>query len=215
MSEFELRGWVDGVYGPPAWSRRARDGGLSCLPKHLDSVLAVRSFESRSPAGPRRLRLFADPACMVNQSTTGHTEFWRLVRTTPQIDWLMPIGLRDGGALSLPLDWGSGYENVWFGVQLRTPSDAKHQLRALRAAPARHRFVVVGVLLSDLGDLDLRDVEWLVLPRLAQTFSEEWASSVKLQCMAYGVPCWEENDRQGPRRAARVASQNHFLVDAD
>jgi protein gp37 len=77
-------------------------------------------------------------------------DFWRLVHTTPHLDWLI-LTKRPGNILRLnmlPEDWGDGYPNVWLGT---TVESAEYNTRVLDiiAVPAVLHFVSAEPLLGD------------------------------------------------------------------
>ena len=87
---------------------------------------------------------------------------WELVRTAPDVDWMMLTKRAPNIRRHLPADWGDGYPNVWLGV---TVEDRRHGLpRAdiLRSIPAAVRFLSCEPLLEDLGTLDLTGIGWVI-----------------------------------------------------
>ena len=62
----------------------------------------------------------------------------------------------------------------------------------LRATPAALRFLSLEPLLEDLGQIDLRGIDWVIVggesgPR-ARPMHPDWARSLRDQCAAAGVP---------------------------
>jgi protein gp37 len=81
--------------------------------------------------------------------------------------------------------------NAWLGV---TVEDKKHglpRLDHLRQIPAAIRFVSVEPMLEDLGKMNLKGIQWVIVggesgPK-ARPMREEWALNVKHQCEAQNV----------------------------
>jgi protein gp37 len=149
----------------------------------------------------RRRRVFAGPWCRVFADGVAASErdaFWRLVSKTPAIDWLVLLEPNVDPLLSLPSEWGGGFDNVWIGIKV-AGGGASKAIAALRRVAARLRFLVMAPILGDVGDLQLEGVGWVILstpPANAEEFDA--VASVRLQCAAYGVPCWFEcTDRNG------------------
>lgn len=81
--------------------------------------------------------------------------------------------------------------HIWWGVSVE---DRKHGLpRAadLAGAPARTRFLSVEPLLEDLGPLDLRGIDWVIVGGEsgagARPMREEWVGSIRKACMDVGT----------------------------
>jgi protein gp37 len=79
----------------------------------------------------------------------------------------------------------------------------------LRKVPATIRFLSVEPLLSDVGELDLTDIHWVIVggesgPK-ARPMKTEWAESVRAQCqeqeVAFFFKQWGGWGADGKRRA--------------
>ena len=125
------------------------------------------------------------------------TTFWQSLRSCVQVNWLLVGHNFDGIAEALPADWRDGYSNVWIGVKASSHQSAARALATLDGLRARVRFLLLEPLLEDLGDLDLKCVDWLVFEEGPDEGAEaqEWFASAKLQAMAYGVPVWSSRSR--------------------
>lgn len=82
--------------------------------------------------------------------------------------------------------------NVWWGVSVENRKHGLPRVDALRAAPARTRFLSVEPLLEDLGDFDLSGIHWVIVGgesgRKARPMDSAWVESVKRQCRRAQVP---------------------------
>jgi protein gp37 len=90
------------------------------------------------------------------------------------------------------LAWLGVLPNVWFGVSVENRQDGLPRIDALRETPAALRFLSIEPLLEDLGPLDLRGMDWVIVggesgPR-ARPMSEEWVISIRDQCRKTRVP---------------------------
>ncbi len=90
------------------------------------------------------------------------------------------------------LAWVAALSHVWFGVSVEDRSHGLPRLAALRATPARVRFLSVEPLLEELGPIDLSGIDWVIVggesgPR-ARPMRPEWVLSIRDQCRAAGVP---------------------------
>lgn len=85
------------------------------------------------------------------------------------------------------LDWP---DNVWMGVSVEN-NDLARRADALRAIPAKVKFLSVEPMLSAVPDLDVAGLHWVITggesgPR-ARPFDPAWAIEVRDKCEAAGV----------------------------
>jgi len=94
--------------------------------------------------------------------------------------------------LSRELKWMSALRNVWFGVSVEDREHGFPRIESLRHTPASVRFLSVEPLLEDLGSLDLRGIDWVIVGgesgHGARPMKEAWVLSILRQCEAGGVP---------------------------
>ena len=73
---------------------------------------------------------------------------------------------------NLSLDWT---ENIWAGVTVEHP-DYKSRIDDLRQVPAKVKFLSIEPLLADLGELNLKGIDWVIIGGLSgvskKTFEE-------------------------------------------
>jgi len=99
--------------------------------------------------------------------------------------------------------------NVWLGVSVENRRHGVPRIDELRKVRSRIRFLSVEPLLEDVGELDLRDIHWVIVggesgPK-ARPMKPEWAESVRRQCEAQDVAFffkqWGGWGADGKRRA--------------
>lgn len=179
---------------PPRWNREARKAGQRT---RVFCASLADVFEDRSELVPWRERLF------------------NLVDATPALDWLLLTKRPQNIAAMYPRSWSQRPpQNVWFGT---TVEDRKALARIdhLRAVPATVRFLSVEPLLEDLGELDLRGIDWVIVGgesgHGARPMRPEWARSVRDQCIAQNVRFhfkqWGEFDASGTRVGKHAAGR--------
>jgi protein gp37 len=99
---------------------------------------------------------------------------------------------RMGDLLRSKLSSFAGLENVWWGVSVEDQKHGVPRIDELRQAPAGTRFLSVEPLLEDLGALDLTGIHWVIVGGEsgpgARKLQESWVESVRLQCVAAGIP---------------------------
>lgn len=99
--------------------------------------------------------------------------------------------------------------NAWLGVSVEDRQYGVPRIDHLRKVPASIRFLSVEPLLSDVGELDLTDIHWVIVggesgPK-ARPMKTEWAEAVREQCNEQGVAFffkqWGGWGADGKRRA--------------
>jgi protein gp37 len=76
-------------------------------------------------------------------------------------------------------------KNVWLGVTVED-TETKYRIKYLRKIKATIRFISMEPLLEDLGDLNLKDIHWVIVGgesgAKARPMKTEWVSSIKNHC---------------------------------
>lgn len=95
-----------------------------------------------------------------------------------------------------------GPENVWLGVSVEDRKFGVPRIDVLREIPAAVRFLSIEPLLEDLGDFDLRGIDWVIVGgesgRKARPFAEEWAVNIVRKCKAQDVPVFVKQPGDAP-----------------
>ena len=94
--------------------------------------------------------------------------------------------------LSGELSWMGLLPHAWFGVSVENRRHGLPRIRALRETPAAIAFLSIEPLLEDLGPLDLRGIDCVIVggesgPR-ARPMLEEWVLSIRDQCRRARIP---------------------------
>ncbi len=81
---------------------------------------------------------------------------------------------------------------IWLGVSVENRRHGLGRIDELRATPAAVRFLSIEPLLEDLGDLDLRGIDWVIVGGEsgpgARPMRRSWVVSIRRQCRAAGIP---------------------------
>lgn len=115
-----------------------------------------QKWNAESPAKHgRRTRVFC--ASLADVFDNQVPEQWRealfeLIKSTPNLQWLLLTKRPQNIARMLPADWGWGYENVSLGVTAENQVEADRRIPLLLSWPARSYFVSCEPL---LGPVDL------------------------------------------------------------
>lgn len=82
-------------------------------------------------------------------------------------------------------------QNAWLGVSVEDKKYGVPRIDYLRTVNAHIRFLSVEPLLEDLGELNLKDIHWVIVGgesgRNARPMKPEWAESIRDQCEEAGV----------------------------
>lgn len=140
---------------------------------------------------------------------------FRLIDATPNLDWLVLTKRPENIAKMMPAysyhacatgdcphdsvkDCDSLAEqqcrdNLWLGVSVENQK-AKSRIDLLRETPAAVRFLSIEPLLENVGTLDLRGINWVIVGGEsgpgARPMDVAWARSIVEQCKAAGVACF-------------------------
>lgn len=111
-----------------------------------------------------------------------------LISETPHLDWLL-LTKRIG---NVPRMVPEGLPpNVWLGATMVTRDEFLRDLGRLQTVPASIHFVSAEPLLEDIGDVDLRGVDWLIVGGesgpLSRPIEAAWVRSLRDQCARDGV----------------------------
>lgn len=124
--------------------------------------------------------------------TSWRRELWKLIRDTPNLDWLLLTKRPQNISKMLPDDWAGGYVNVWLGATVENQA-AADRIYALTKIPARVRFLSMEPL---LGHVDLsahiHRLQWVIAggesgPQYRPT-DPNWFRNLRDQCAANDVP---------------------------
>lgn len=81
--------------------------------------------------------------------------------------------------------------NIWLGVTVETES-RKSRINCLRNLPATVKFLSCEPLLSDLGEIDLTGINWVIVGgesgNQARKMQESWVLNIKAQAESQHIP---------------------------
>jgi protein gp37 len=94
--------------------------------------------------------------------------------------------------LSGRLRFAATAAHIWWGVSVEDKRYGLPRIPYLQSAPAAVRFLSVEPLLEELGDLNLRGINWVIVGgesgRGARPIKPEWVTSIRDQCRNAQVP---------------------------
>jgi protein gp37 len=93
--------------------------------------------------------------------------------------------------LSGPLRDGARAINIWWGVSVEDRKYGVPRIDDLRQTPAKVRFLSIEPLLEDLGKIDLRAIEWVIVGGEsgagARKMEKEWVEAIRQACLMHGT----------------------------
>lgn len=139
-------------------------------------------------------------------------DLWKLIRTTPHLDWLMLTKRPQNIAKMLPDDWGDGYANVWLGATVESQKEAD-RLDALTRVPAVVRFLSMEPLLGPVGlSRHIDKLQWVITGgengKDYRPVDPDWFRGIRDQCNAASVPFlfkqWEGHGQKNIKAKGRA-----------
>src|SRR6266403_2207845 len=98
--------------------------------------------------------------------------------------------LRD--LLNTKLRFAAGQQHIWWGVSVEDKKYGLPRIEDLRNADAEVRFLSVEPLLEDMGRLDLRGIDWVIVGGEsgpgARPLERAWVESLRSQCRKASIP---------------------------
>lgn len=82
--------------------------------------------------------------------------------------------------------------NAWLGATVENKRHGLPRIDWLRKVDAKVRFLSIEPLLEDLGDIDLKNIQWIIVggesgPK-ARPMKLEWVKNIKRQCKENDIP---------------------------
>ncbi|MDO8728586.1 MAG: phage Gp37/Gp68 family protein [bacterium] len=129
--------------------------------------------------------------------TTWRDDLWALVRSTPNLDWLILTKRIGNVADMLPADWGCGYSNVWLGISVVNQDEADRDIAKLLGTPAATRWLSMEPLLGPVSLPETHGqfgetLDWIVVggesgPH-ARPMKMSWVSALRSACETKNIP---------------------------
>ncbi|MDP9049275.1 MAG: phage Gp37/Gp68 family protein [Acidobacteriota bacterium] len=94
--------------------------------------------------------------------------------------------------LSGPLKFATESQHIWWGVSVEDVKHGVPRIERLRNTPAAIKFLSVEPLLEDLGEVDLRGIDWMIVGgesgRGARPIEESWVLNLQKACRKDRIP---------------------------
>lgn len=142
-----------------------------------------------------------------------------MIRQRQDLDFLILTKRIERFPISLPSDWGDGYDNVNIGCTVENQSLADMRLPLFLSYPIKRRFIACAPLLerTDISPY-LKGMDHVTAGgetgREARVCDYDWILDIRDQCVAAGVTFWFKNTGTFFRRDGVVQKVNPFKETA-
>ena len=151
----------------------------------------------------------------ISEADEWRTEAWSMIKSRPDLEFLILTKRIDRFEVSLPSDWGDGYDNVNIGCTVENQEIADYRLPLFLSYPIKRRFVACAPL---LGPVDLtpylHGLEHVSVGgetgREARVCDYDWVLDIREQCVKAGVTFWFKNTGSFFRRDGEIQKVNSF-----
>lgn len=142
-------------------------------------------------------------------------EAWTFIKQRPDIEFLILTKRIDRFFVSLPEDWGTGYDNVRIGCSVETQKLADERLPLLLSCPIKRKFIACSPLLEAIDLTKYLDgVEHVTVSgetaKEARVCDYEWVLDIRKQCENASVTFWFKSTGSKFRRNGIVENINPF-----
>jgi len=122
-------------------------------------------------------------------------EAWAMIKKRTDLDFLILTKRIDRFNVSLPADWGDGYENVNIGCTIENQESADYRLSLFLSYPIKRRFIAAAPLLEAIDmSAYLGGVEHVTVGgetgRAARICNYDWVLDIREQCVKAGITFW-------------------------
>lgn len=151
----------------------------------------------------------------VSEADEWRKDVWAMIKQRQDIEFLILTKRIDRFEVSLPNDWGEGYDNVNLGCTVENQKTADYRLPLFLSYPIKRRFIACAPL---LGAIDLtpylHGVEHVTVGgetgREARECDYDNVLDIRRQCVDAGVTFWFKNTGTFFKRDNTVEKINPF-----
>jgi protein gp37 len=163
---------------------------------------AVRLVEHKlyEPLHWRKPRLiFVNSMSDLFHEALSDENIFRVVTVMHQANWhtyqvLTKRSERMRDLLNSKLRFAAQDKHIWWGVSVENRKHGLPRIDHLRAAEVAVRFLSIEPLLEDIGEFDLKNINWGIVGGEsgpgARPFDLDWARSIVCQCATQKVACF-------------------------
>ncbi len=173
-------------------SKYERDASEVRKTKQFDlPVKRKRSGEYKIPSGETVYTCFTSDF-FLDSADKWRNEAWAMIRERSDLHFIIITKRIDRFFVSLPEDWGEGYDNVTIGCTAENADRAAYRLPIFAGLPIKHKFIICEPLLGEI-DLSpyLSGIEEVIVGgesgNEARLCDFEWVKKIRGACISAGV----------------------------
>lgn len=199
-------------YGP--YSKRCGQNTVQKTDEFDKPLAKTAKGKDKIPSGKIVATCFATDF-FIPEADAWRAEAWLMIKQRPDLDFLILTKRIDRFRMSLPDDWGDGYNNVNIGCTVENQALADYRLPLFLSYPIKRRFIACGPLLGPinlapyLGGVDHVTVNG-ESGREARECDYDWVLKIREQCENAGVTFWFKSTGSFFRRDGVVQKVNPF-----
>lgn len=143
-------------------------------------------------------------------------DVWAMIKERQDIEFLILTKRIDRFLISLPSDWGDGYDNVNIGCTVENQKTADYRLPLFLSYPIKRRFIACAPLLEsiDLSNYLVNGIEHVTAGgetgRNTRLCDYEWVLNIRQQCVNANVTFWFKNTGSWFKYNGKVECVNPF-----
>lgn len=151
----------------------------------------------------------------ISEADEWRKDAWAMIKQRLDLDFLILTKRIDRFLVSLPADWGDGYDNVNIGCTVENQSLADYRLPFFLSYPIKRRFVACAPLLGPidlspyLGGIDHVTVSGET-GREPRVCDYDWVLALREQCVKAGITFWFKGTGSLFRRDGVVQKVNPY-----
>lgn len=170
-----------------------------------DSSVVIRTANFALPVKRKRDKTYKVPAgetvytCFtsdffVQDADKWWAEAWAMISERRDLRFFMITKRIDRFQVSLPEDWGEGYEHVSIACTVENQAMADYRLPIYKKLPIKHKIIICAPLLEKLNLISYLDASVEEVAVGGESGSEariceyDWVLDIRRQCMEKGVP---------------------------
>ncbi len=195
-------------YGP--YSKRYGQNTISKTEEFDKPTAKTKKGTDRIQSGKIVATCFASDF-WVAEADEWRKDAWAMIKSRPDLEFLILTKRIERFEAGLPQDWGDGYENVNIGCTVENQATADERL----GFPIKRRFIACSPLLGPI-DLSpyLSGVEHVTVSgeagREGRVCDYDWVLALREQCARAGVTFWFKATGSFFRRDGAVKKVNPF-----
>ncbi len=130
----------------------------------------------------------------VDRADEWRAEAWAMIRQRRDLRFFIFTKRIDRFGISLPGDWGDGYENVVIGCTVENQAMADYRLPIFSELPIKHKVIIVAPMLEKMDISAYLNDKILEVATSGESGAEarvldyDWILDIRRQCMEKGVP---------------------------